>query len=172
MSKYHTEAIGTFFLVLTIGFTATAGTELAPLAIGAALMVMVYMGGHVSGAHYNPAVTVAILIRGAMDRKDVVPYILSQCVGAFLAAEVVLMVTGQTFAPAPGTALNAHCSGTSFSRHSSQLGISMTGRRQPTTAGESRSEVDNARGALGVSAREQPIGRSHPRRRAEAPCDA
>ena len=102
MSKYLTEAIGAFFLVLTIGFTATADMELAPLAIGAALMVMVYMGGHVSGAHYNPAVTVAVLIRGAMDGKDVVPYILSQCAGAFLAAEMVLVVTGQTFAPAPG----------------------------------------------------------------------
>ena len=60
MAKYLTEVTGTFFLVLTIGLTALSGTVLAPLAIGAALMVMVYMGGHVSGAPYNPAVSVAV----------------------------------------------------------------------------------------------------------------
>ena len=56
MKNYVTEFIGTFFLVLTIGLTVTSGSNLAPLAIGVALMVMVYMGGHISGAHYNPAV--------------------------------------------------------------------------------------------------------------------
>lgn len=101
MSKYLTEAIGTFFLVFTIGLVVLNGTVLAPLAIGSALMVMIYMGGHISGAHYNPAVSVAVLMRGAMDRKDLVPYIVSQCVGAFIAAEFVLVITGETFAPAP-----------------------------------------------------------------------
>ncbi len=57
MNKYITEFIGTFFLVLTIGLTGN------PIAIGAALMVMVYAGGHISGAHYNPAVTLAVLVR-------------------------------------------------------------------------------------------------------------
>jgi glycerol uptake facilitator-like aquaporin len=59
MNKYITEFIGTFFLVFTVGCTVIAGTPgvIAPLAIGAALMVMVYAGGHVSGGHYNPAVT-------------------------------------------------------------------------------------------------------------------
>ena len=51
MKNYVTEFIGTFFLVLTIGLTVVHGTEFAPLAIGCTLMVMVYMGGHVSGAH-------------------------------------------------------------------------------------------------------------------------
>ena len=57
MKNYLTEFIGTFFLVLTIGLTVIAQSPFAPLAIGSALMVMVYMGGHISGAHYNPAVS-------------------------------------------------------------------------------------------------------------------
>ena len=73
MNKYLTELIGTFFLVLTIGLTVLSGSSLAPLAIGSALMVMVYMGGHISGAHYNPAVSVAVLLRGKMEKKDFVP---------------------------------------------------------------------------------------------------
>lgn len=101
-SKLLTEAVGTFFLVLTIGLTVIGGTPLAPLAIGSALMVMVYMGGHVSGAHYNPAVTLAIWARGAMKAGDVVPYWIAQLVGAFLAALAVWAITWETFAPAPG----------------------------------------------------------------------
>jgi aquaporin Z len=61
--NYLTEFIGTFFLVLTIGLTVLGGTQLAPLAIGSSLMIMVYMGGHVSGGHYNPAVSLAVLLR-------------------------------------------------------------------------------------------------------------
>jgi hypothetical protein len=64
MRNYLTEFIGTFFLVLTIGLTVLGGTQLAPLAIGSSLMIMVYMGGHVSGGHYNPAVSLAVLLRG------------------------------------------------------------------------------------------------------------
>jgi len=63
MKKYITEFIGTFFLVLTIGLTVNGGAgTMAPLAIGAALMIMVYAGGHISGGHYNPAVTLAVLL--------------------------------------------------------------------------------------------------------------
>jgi aquaporin Z len=104
MKRYATEAIGTFFLVFAIGMTAVLGTALAPIAIGAMLMVMVYMGGHVSGAHYNPAVTLAIYMRGAVDKGDVLPYIFAQIIGAWLAAGSVYIITGQTFAPAPGAA--------------------------------------------------------------------
>lgn len=83
MRKYITEFIGTFFLVLTIGLTGN------PLAIGAVLMVMIYAGGHISGAHYNPAVTLAVLIRGRVNSNDALAYIGSQVVGAVLAAIIV-----------------------------------------------------------------------------------
>ena len=91
MNKYIAEFIGTFFLVLTIGCTgigASAGV-IAPLAIGAALMVMVFAGGHISGAHYNPAVTLGVLIRGKLKVADVIPYWIAQCVAAAVAAIVV-----------------------------------------------------------------------------------
>jgi aquaporin Z len=102
MRNYLTEFIGTFFLVLTIGLTVLGGTPLAPLAIGASLMVMVYMGGHVSGGHYNPAVSLAVLLRGKMASVgEFLGYVVSQCVGALVAAVVVYFVTGKTFAPAP-----------------------------------------------------------------------
>src|SRR5881227_893770 len=91
MNKYIAELIGTFFLVLTIGCTGIgpgAGV-IAPLAIGAALMVMVFAGGHISGAHYNPAVTLGVLIRGKVNVADVVPYWIAQLAGAAIAALVV-----------------------------------------------------------------------------------
>ena len=91
MNKYIAEFIGTFFLVLTIGCTvigAGAGV-IAPLAIGAALMVMVFAGGHISGGHYNPAVTLGILIRGKVNATDVVPYWVAQFAGAAVAALIV-----------------------------------------------------------------------------------
>jgi len=89
MNKYITEFIGTFFLVLTIGCAVIGGAVPAPLAIGAALMVMIYAGGHISGAHYNPAVTLAVALRGRCEMKDVVPYWASQIIGAVLAALAV-----------------------------------------------------------------------------------
>jgi aquaporin Z len=91
MNKYLAEFIGTFFLVLTIGCTVVGAgaTVIAPLAIGAALMVMVFAGGHISGGHYNPAVTLGILIRGKINVGDVVPYIIAQVAGAAGAALVV-----------------------------------------------------------------------------------
>ena len=91
MNKYIAEFIGTFFLVLTIGCTVIgAGSGvIAPLAIGAALMVMVFAGGHISGAHYNPAVTLGVLIRGKVKAADVVPYIVAQLLAATVAATAV-----------------------------------------------------------------------------------
>jgi aquaporin Z len=90
MHKYIAEFIGTFFLVLTIGLTVLAGGGvIAPLAIGSGLMVMVYAGGHICGAHFNPAVTIAVFLRGRCPKSDIVPYIVAQLIGAVLAALVV-----------------------------------------------------------------------------------
>jgi aquaporin Z len=103
MRNYLTEFIGTFFLVLTVGLTVVQGVALAPLAIGASLMIMVYMGGHVSGAHYNPAVSFAVFLRGKMKSAgELGAYILSQLLGGVTAALVVRVILGQTFAPTPG----------------------------------------------------------------------
>jgi aquaporin Z len=88
MPRYLAEFIGTFFLVLTIGMTAVAAPDgvIPPLAIGAVLMVMVYAGGHISGAHYNPAVTLAIWMRGRCETVDVIGYWFAQVAGAVAAA--------------------------------------------------------------------------------------
>lgn len=96
MKNLLVEFIGTFFLVLVIGLTVVApnGSAMAPLAIGATLMVMVYAGGPISGGHYNPAVTLAVFLRGKCAAKDVVPYMLSQLLAAAVAAEIVLYQKG------------------------------------------------------------------------------
>ena len=89
--KLTTEFIGTFFLSLTICTAAVYGSagEYAPFGIAATLMVMIYAGGHISGAHYNPAVTVSIYLRGACEKDEVLPYIASQVIAAVFAAIVV-----------------------------------------------------------------------------------
>ena len=89
--KLTTEFIGTFFLSLTICTVAVYGSavEHAPFGIAATLMVMIYAGGHISGAHYNPVVTVSIYLRGACDKEEVLPYIVSQVIAAVSAAIVV-----------------------------------------------------------------------------------
>jgi aquaporin Z len=108
MNKYVAELIGTFFLVLTIGCTVigTGAGALAPLAIGSALMVMIFAGGHVSGAHFNPAVTLGVWLRGKCDAKDVAPYMIFQIIGAVLAAFAVkFLKTGSVVTPLqPATA--------------------------------------------------------------------
>lgn len=106
MKAYLTEFIGTFFLVLTIGLTVTAGTPLAPVAIGSILMVMVYMGGHISGAHYNPAVTLAVFLRGKIAAAQVVPYMLAQFAASIVAALTVWYLTGKHFPCEKGANVN------------------------------------------------------------------
>jgi aquaporin Z len=86
MRRYTTEAIGTFFLVFTICTAVLAGAELAPLAIGLVLAAMIFAGGHISGAHYNPAVTLAVFLRGRLPGRDVMPYMAAQLIGALAAA--------------------------------------------------------------------------------------
>jgi aquaporin Z len=113
MNKYITELIGTFFLLLTIGCSVVIGGAgvIPPLAIGSALMVMIYAGGHVSGGHYNPAVTLGVWLRGRCPAKDVVPYWVAQLIGAVVAACVVSYLKGDTSAKPmelkPGPALVA-----------------------------------------------------------------
>ena len=104
MKNYLVEFIGTFFLVLVIGLVVVepGAGALAPLAIGAALMVMVYAGGHISGAHYNPAVTLAVWMRGKCPSKDVAPYMISQVIAAILAGLTVNYFKGGSVV-APGS---------------------------------------------------------------------
>jgi aquaporin Z len=101
MRNYLTEFIGTFFLVLTAALTLMNGTPLAPLAIGSSLMIMVYMGGHVSGGHYNPAVSLAVLLRGGIKSSEFLAYAASQVAGATAAALVAYAIVGRTIAPHP-----------------------------------------------------------------------
>ena len=107
MKKLLTEFIGTFFLVFTIGLTAMAALPFGPLAIGAALTAMVYMGGRISGAHYNPAVSLAMLLRGKLANGDFVPYVVAQLLGSTAAAATVHLIVGKTFAPVPGDGVTA-----------------------------------------------------------------
>jgi aquaporin Z len=95
MKKYVVEFIGTFFLVFAIGMAVRSGAALAPLGIAAALTAVIYAGGHVSGAHFNPAVTLAALIRGKFDVKDAVPYVVAQLGAAVLAALIVVSIHGK-----------------------------------------------------------------------------
>lgn len=95
MRRYVTELIGTFALVFTIGSTVLGGKPgvIAPLAIGSVLMVMVFAGGHISGAHYNPAVSLAVFLRGRLAAKDLLPYWAAQLIGGLLAAAAARYIT-------------------------------------------------------------------------------
>ncbi|CAN5775427.1 MIP/aquaporin family protein [soil metagenome] len=107
LRKLVVEGIGTFFFVLTIGLVVMQPGvgALAPLAIGSALMVMVYAGGHISGGHYNPAVTLAVMLRGQTTPAELAGYWAAQIVGGFLAALAVglLGVSAPVAAASPAT---------------------------------------------------------------------
>jgi aquaporin Z len=95
MRKYITEFIGTFFLVLTVGMVVIGGHgDFAPIAIGSVLMVMIFAGGHISGGHYNPAVTLAVLLRGKISVSEAIPYMIVQIIGAGVASFVVMYLMG------------------------------------------------------------------------------
>lgn len=103
--KIVTELIGTFFLVLTIGCAVILSADatrgiIPPLAIGSALMVMVYAGGHLSGGHYNPAVSLAAVVRGRLPAAEMIPYWIAQIAGALLAAATAHYLTGGVEKPA------------------------------------------------------------------------
>jgi aquaporin Z len=90
--KYVVELIGTFFLVFTVGAAVLGGSPMAPLAIGFSLAVMIYAGGHISGGHYNPAVTLAALVRGRIELRDAVGYWIAQIVAGVVGALAALWV--------------------------------------------------------------------------------
>jgi aquaporin Z len=108
--KLLTEFIGSFLFMLVIALAAVSGSPFAPLAIGTALMTMVYMGGHISGAHYNPAVSLAILLRGKMTPQDFVGYVIAQILGSLAAFSVGLWLSGST----PGMTIGAESIGQAF----------------------------------------------------------
>jgi aquaporin Z len=92
MKKYIVEFIGTFFLVFTVGIAVRTAAPFAPFAIGSILMVMIFAGGHISGGHFNPAVTLAAFLRGRCEKKDLIPYWVAQLAAAAVAAFLVNLV--------------------------------------------------------------------------------
>ena len=106
MRRYLTEFVGTLFFVMTIGLAVAVNNPLTPIIIGCTLMVVVYMGGHVSGAHYNPAVTLALFLRNKMPRGDLLPYWAAQLLGALVGAFLASMFLDHTFTIAPATTTN------------------------------------------------------------------
>lgn len=107
MAKYITEFLGTFFFVLTFVLVLSQDATVLPLAGGVALAVMIYMGAHVSGGHYNPAISLAAMMRGALSVADLVPYWIAQILGATVAALAGLVITGSSVAPSPGAEYGA-----------------------------------------------------------------
>jgi aquaporin Z len=103
--KYAVEVIGTFFLVFTVGVSVLSHSAYTPLAAGAALMVMVYAGGHISGGHYNPAVTVAALMRRRIGMADAAAYWIAQLAAGVIAGALARVVVN------PATVTTLHPSG-------------------------------------------------------------
>ena len=100
MKCYVMECVGTMFLVLAISLTGN------PIAIGTMLAVIVYMGAHISGAHYNPAVTLGFWLRGKMKTKEVLPYMFAQILGGFFAGVIYFFLAGQRYFPAPAAGVS------------------------------------------------------------------
>ncbi len=96
-----TELVGTFIFLSVIALSGPAG-PLAPLAIGTALMAMVYMGGHISGAHYNPAVSFGAFLSRKLGAVDMAGYWVAQLVGAALAFTFGYLVSNHTPGIHPG----------------------------------------------------------------------
>src|ERR1700753_2763438 len=83
--KYAVEAIGAFFLTFAVGVAVLSGSVFVPLAAGAMLMVMIYAGGHISGGHYNPAVTMAALGRRRVGGRGAAACWVAQVAGGVIA---------------------------------------------------------------------------------------
>ena len=106
VAKLLTEFVGTFIFLSVIALAGPVG-PLAPLAIGVALMVVVYMGGHVSGGHYNPAVSFGLFLRRKVDAKTMGGYWVVQLAGGALAFIVGYQVSGHTPGIQPGSGVLA-----------------------------------------------------------------
>jgi len=91
MNKYIIEFLGTSFLVLIIGLSQN------PIAIGLGLAVLVYMGAHISGAHYNPAVSLSMLINKQIQLKEFSFYVASQLLGSVVATYLVVLLGNDDF---------------------------------------------------------------------------
>jgi len=103
--KYAVELIGTFFLMFAVAMASYSGSVFTPLAAGATLMVMIYAGGHISGGHFNPAVTMAVLCRRRIGIGDAIGYWIAQVAGGVIAAVVARAVVN------PAAVKTLHLSG-------------------------------------------------------------
>lgn len=105
MRRYVIEFIGTFFLILTIFMLVLGGSEatsiLTPIGIGAMLIGVIYAGGHISKAHYNPAVTLAFFLSGTFPKNRIMGYIIAQLLAAILAPIVAGLMLEETIIPEP-----------------------------------------------------------------------
>lgn len=99
--KLMVEFTGTFFLCFTICFAAGLGAVLAPLAIGGMLSAMIYAGGHISGGAYNPAVVLAVLLRGKLTVVEAACYVLAEVIASFAAGGMAILTL-------PGGTINGH----------------------------------------------------------------
>ncbi len=99
MKKLLMECLGTFFLVLTIALTGN------PIAIASMLMAWIYIGGLISGAHYNPMVSLAVAIRGGLSWHDFYRYAAAQIAGGFFAYVVAGFFHHALVLPAPGASV-------------------------------------------------------------------
>lgn len=106
MEKYLTEFVGTLIFVATISLAVITESAMAPLAIGGILMVMIYMGGHISGGHYNPAVSLGLMMRGALPASELVPYWAAQILGGIVGALLGNFIGGGSVPIAPGDGVN------------------------------------------------------------------
>jgi|Transcript_105226 aquaporin Z len=104
IEAYVSEFVGTYFLVLTVGINVLQNTALAPIAIGAILMAMVFATGKVSGGHFNPAVTFGVYLRGSpdMDPRSFLNYVLAQLAGGFAAGCTYVALLRSSFTLGPG----------------------------------------------------------------------
>lgn len=102
IEAFISEFVGTFFLVVTVGYNVLQSTAMAPLSIGGMLMAMIFATGKVSGAHFNPAVTLGVFLRGKVDAHSAILYVGCQIAGGFLAGCVYTVILGASFSIAPG----------------------------------------------------------------------